>query len=83
MSVEFIDLNSLPVDAVNCDNRESTRKEKWRKTRPEKSTKNDNMEFRKKTRTKWIPNLRSIKNQDVSCYYGKNWKVILVMKIGV
>ena len=54
MSVEFIDLNSLPVGAVNCDNRESTRKEKWHKTRPEKSTKNDNMEFRKKTRTKWF-----------------------------
>ena len=54
MSVEFIDLNSLPVGAVNCDNRESTRKEKWHKKRPEKSTKNDNMEFRKKTRTKWF-----------------------------
>ena len=47
MPLEFIDLNSLPVVAVNCDNRKAMGKEKLHRTRLEKSTKNDNMEFKK------------------------------------
>ena len=47
MPLEFIDLNSLPVVAVNCDNRKAMGKEKLHRTRLEKSTENDNMEFKK------------------------------------
>ena len=46
MPLEFIYLNSLPVVAVNCDNRKAMGKEKWHKAKFEKSTKNDSMEFR-------------------------------------
>ena len=53
MSLEFIDLNSPLVVAVNCDNRKAMGKEKWHRTRLEKSTKNDNIEFRKKAMTQW------------------------------
>ena len=62
MPLKFIDLNSPPVVAVNCDNRKAMGKEKWHRTRFEKSTKNDNIEFRKKKMTKWISNLKSIKS---------------------
>ena len=62
MSLEFIDLNSPAVVAVNCDNRKAMRKEKWYGTRFEKSTKNDNIEFRKIKMTKWKSNLKSIKS---------------------
>ena len=62
MSLEFIDLNSPAVVAVNCDNRKAMRKEKWYRTRFEKSTKNDNIEFRKIKMTKWKSNLKSIKS---------------------
>ena len=48
MPLEFIYLNSPPVVAVNCDNRKAMGKEKWHKTKFEKSTKNDSIEFRKK-----------------------------------
>ena len=51
--------------------------------RLEKATQSDNMEFMKKTMTKWNSNLKSIKSQNVSSYYSKNWKVITVMKVGV
>ena len=47
MPLEFIYLNSPPVVAVNCDNRKAMGKEKWRKAKFEKSTKNDSIEFRK------------------------------------
>ena len=47
MLLEFIYLNSPPVVAVNCDNRKAMGKEKWRKAKFEKSTKNDSIEFRK------------------------------------
>ena len=43
----------------------------------------DNIEFKKRTVTKWKSNLKSLKSQDVSSYYGKNWKVITKTKIGV
>ena len=48
MPLEFIYLNFPPVVAVNCDNRKAMGKEKWHKTKFEKSTKNDSIEFRKK-----------------------------------
>ena len=34
---EFIDFNSSPVVVVNCDNRKNMGKEKWARTRIEKS----------------------------------------------
>ena len=51
MPLEFIDVNSLPVVTGNCDNRKAMGKEKWHRTRFEKSTKSDNIEFRKKEMT--------------------------------
>ena len=48
MPLEFIDMNSPPVVAVNCDNPNVMGKEKWHRMRFEKSTKNDNIELRKK-----------------------------------
>ena len=48
MSLEFIDLNFPPVLAVNCDNGKAMEKEKLRRTRFDKSTKNDNIECRRK-----------------------------------
>ena len=48
MPLEFIYLSSPPVVAVNCDNQKTMGKEKWHKTKFEKSTKNDSIEFRKK-----------------------------------
>ena len=62
MPREFINLNSPPVVAVNCDNGKAMGKEKKHKTRFEKSTKKDNIEFRKKKMTKWKSNLNSIKS---------------------
>ena len=69
MPLEFIYLNSPPVVVVNCDNRKTMGKEKWHKVKFEKSTKNDSIEFRKKTKktnkqtnkekTKWKSNFRS------------------------
>ena len=47
MLLELIDLNSPPVLTVNCDNRKAMGKEKWHRTRLEKSAKNGNVEFRK------------------------------------
>ena len=52
MSLRFIDLNSPPVVAVNCDNRKAMGKGKWHLTKFEKSTKNDNIEFRRKKNDK-------------------------------
>ena len=52
MPLEFIDLNSPPVVAVNCDNQKAMGKEKWHKTKSEKFTKNDSIEFRKKKEDK-------------------------------
>ena len=57
MPLEFNYLNSAPVVAVNCDNRKAMGKEKWHKTKFEKSTKNDSIEFRKK-KTKWKSNFK-------------------------
>ena len=62
MPLEFIYLNSVPVVAVNCDNRKAMGKEKWHKTKFEKSTKNDSIEFRKKT---W-QNGNQILNQQIA-----------------
>ena len=56
MPLEFIDSNSHPVVAVNCDNWKAMGKEQRHRTRSEKSTKNDNIELRKKTMTKWKSN---------------------------
>ena len=58
MLLEFIDLYSPPVVAINCDNRKAMGKEKWDRTRLEK--KNDNIEIRKKKVTKWKSHLKSI-----------------------
>ena len=52
MPLEFIYLNSLPVVAVNCDNRKAMGKEKWHKVKFEKFTKNDSIEFTKKKKNK-------------------------------
>ena len=82
MPLEFTDLNSSPIVAVNCDNRKAMRKGKWHRRRLTKSRKNDIIDFRKKTMTKQKSNLKSIKSYNVSSYYGKNWKVITVMKVG-
>ena len=60
MRLEFIDLNSPPVVAVNCNNRKAMGKEKWHRTKFEKSTKNDNIEFRKKKITKRKSNFKLI-----------------------
>ena len=60
MPLEFIDLNSLLVAAVNCDNRKATGKEKWHKKKFEKSTKT-RTQFRKKKITKCKSNFKSIK----------------------
>ena len=81
MLLEFIDLNSPPVVVVNCDKAKAMGKEKWHRTRLVKSTKNDNIDFRKKTMTKWKSSLKSIKSQNVSSYYDKNWKVITIYLI--
>ena len=66
MLLEFIYLNSPPVFAVNCDNREAMGKVKWHKVKFEKSTKNDSIEFRKQKKpnkqtkkTKWKSNFKS------------------------
>ena len=66
MSLEFIDLNSSPVVAVNYDNRKDMGKEKWHRTKFKKSTKSDNIDFRKKKMTKWKSNLKSMNSQNVS-----------------
>ena len=60
MALEFIYLNSPPVVAVNCDNQKAMGKEKWHKTKFEKSTKNNSIEFRKKIMSKWKSNFKSI-----------------------
>ena len=52
MLLEFIYLNSLPVVAVNCDNRKAMGKEKWHKVKFEKSTKNDSIELREQKQKK-------------------------------
>ena len=48
MPLEFIHMNSHPVVAVNCDNRKAVGNEQWHRTSFGKSTKNDNIKFRKK-----------------------------------
>ena len=45
MPLEFIDLNSPPVVAVKCDDRKAMRKEKWQRTKIDKSTNNDNKKW--------------------------------------
>ena len=52
MPLEFIYLNSPPVVAVNCDNRKAMGKEKWRKVKFEKSTKNYSIGFREQKTNK-------------------------------
>ena len=44
MLLEFTDLDSPPIVAVNCDSGKAMGKEKWCRTRFDKSTKNDNIE---------------------------------------
>ena len=48
MPLEFIYLNSLPIVAVNCDNRKAMGKEKSHKTKFEKSTKNGSIDLEKR-----------------------------------
>ena len=45
MPLEFNDLNSPPVVAVNCDNRKAMGKEKWHRMSLERSRENNNMEL--------------------------------------
>ena len=52
MLLKFIDFDSPAVVSVNCDSQKSMGKEKLHRTWLEKSTKNSNMEFRKKITTK-------------------------------
>ena len=59
MPLKFIYLNSSPIVAVYCDNRKAMGKEKWRKTKFEKSTKNDSMEF---TKTKMVKRKSTFKS---------------------
>ena len=67
MPVEFIDLNSRPIAAVNCDDRRVMVKEKWYTAWLEK-LKTDHIEFRKKTMTIWKSDLKSIKGLNISSY---------------
>ena len=62
MPLEINDLKSPLIVSVNCDNRKAMGKEKWHRMRFEKSTKNDDIDFRKKKMTKWKSNLKSIKS---------------------
>ena len=48
MPLEFINLNFPPVVSVNCDNRKAMGKEKWYRKRLERSSKNNNIELRRK-----------------------------------
>ena len=52
MPLEIINLKSPLIVSVNCDNRKAMGKEKWHRMRFEKSTKNDDIDFRKKKMTK-------------------------------
>ena len=52
MPIEVIDSNSPPVVAVYCDKRNVMTKEKWHRTRLEKATKKEKIDFRKKKMTK-------------------------------
>ena len=81
--IELVNLNFLSVVAVTCDNSEAMGKEKCHKTKLPKSTKNNNIKFRKKTITKWKSDFKLIKSYHVSSYYGKNWRVITIMKVSV
>ena len=72
MLLEFIDLNSRPVVAVNGDNRKAMGNEKWHRAKLEKSPKNDNIEYSKKKMTKWKSNLKSIKTYYVSILNNNN-----------
>ena len=63
MPLKLIYLNSPLVVAVNCDNWKAMGKEKWHKTKFEKSTKNDSIEFRK--RKTW-QNGNQILNQQIA-----------------
>ena len=65
MFLEFIDLNSPPVVAVNCYNRKAMDKEQWHRTRLEKSTKNYNIDLMKKTMIKWKSNFKV--NMELEC----------------
>ena len=65
MFLEFIDLNSPPVVAVNCYNRKAMGKEQWHRTRLEKSTKNCNIDLMKKTMIKWKSNFKV--NMELEC----------------
>ena len=71
-------MTSPPALSVNCDNRKAMGKEIWHRNKIEKSTKNDNIELRKKKMTKWKSNFKSIKNYNVSSESGKNWKVMTI-----
>ena len=62
MPLEFIDLNSPSIVAVNCNNQKTMGKLKLHRTSLKKLTKIDNIEFRKKTLTKWKSDLKSIKS---------------------
>ena len=67
MPLEFIYLNSPPVVTVNCDNRKTMGKEKWRKVKSEKSTKNDSIEFREqKTKNKKKTKKKNYKNKQTN-----------------
>ena len=82
MPLEFVDLNSSPVVAVNCDNRKAMVKQKWHRTRFEKSkTKTLQHRVQKEKNDKMEIRFKSINSQNVSSYCGKNWKVITIYLI--
>ena len=66
MPLEFIYLNSPPVVAVNCDNRKAMGKEKWHKVKFEKFTKNDSIEFTKKTKKTKANRKKTQKNKQTN-----------------
>ena len=66
MPLEFIYLNSPTVVAVNCDNRKAMGKEKWRKVKFEKSTKNDSIEFREQNTEKQTNKKKNNKNKQTN-----------------
>ena len=83
MLLKFIDLNSPPGFAVNCDNQKAMEKEKYLRKGFEESTKNGDIELKKKKMTTWKPNLKSIDSQNISSFYGKNWKLLVTVIIEI
>ena len=61
MPFEFIDFNSPPMVAVNCDNQKAMVKEQWHRKRYEKLTKMITQSWEKKTMSKRKSNFKIIR----------------------